>query len=52
VLQALIDGRDVVIVLLNSVGRHTRVADARRIQKWLSTIEVAAVIAARQPRDS
>lgn len=52
VLQAMIDGRDVVIVLLNSVGKHTRVADARRIRKWLSGIEVAAVIAAREPRES
>jgi D-alanyl-D-alanine endopeptidase (penicillin-binding protein 7) len=38
VLQALVDGRDVVIVLLNSVGRNTRVADARRIRSWLAAI--------------
>jgi len=25
----------VVIVLLNSFGKHTRVADARRIRKWM-----------------
>lgn len=36
VLQALIDGRNVVIVLLNSFGKYTRVADARRIRKWLA----------------
>jgi len=41
VLQALIDGRDVVIVLLNSIGKYTRVADARRIRKWLSIAELA-----------
>lgn len=34
-LQARILGRDVVIVLLNSFGTHTRVADARRIRKWM-----------------
>jgi D-alanyl-D-alanine endopeptidase (penicillin-binding protein 7) len=36
VLQAQIDGRAVVIVLLNSTGKYTRVADARRIRQWMS----------------
>jgi D-alanyl-D-alanine endopeptidase (penicillin-binding protein 7) len=35
VMQAMIEGRQVVIVLLNSVGKYTRVADARRIRKWM-----------------
>jgi D-alanyl-D-alanine endopeptidase (penicillin-binding protein 7) len=35
VMQAVIQGRTVVIVLLNSVGKNTRVADARRIRKWM-----------------
>jgi D-alanyl-D-alanine endopeptidase (penicillin-binding protein 7) len=35
VLQARILGRDVVIVLLNSFGKYTRVADARRIRQWM-----------------
>ena len=35
VMQAVIQGRTVVIVLLNSVGKYTRVADARRIRKWM-----------------
>ncbi len=35
VMQAVIEGRTVVIVLLNSVGKYTRVADAKRIRKWL-----------------
>ncbi|MEP7313809.1 MAG: D-alanyl-D-alanine endopeptidase [Pseudomonadota bacterium] len=35
VLQARIAGRDVVIVLLNSFGKYTRVADARRIRQWM-----------------
>jgi D-alanyl-D-alanine endopeptidase (penicillin-binding protein 7) len=34
-LQARIGGRDVVIVLLNSFGKYTRVADARRIRQWM-----------------
>jgi D-alanyl-D-alanine endopeptidase (penicillin-binding protein 7) len=43
VLQALINGRDVVIVLLNSVGKYTRVADARRVRTWLGSLEKAVV---------
>jgi D-alanyl-D-alanine endopeptidase (penicillin-binding protein 7) len=35
VMQAVIDERTVVIVLLNSFGKYTRVADARRIRKWM-----------------
>lgn len=35
VMQAVIDGREVVIVLLNSWGKLTRVADAKRIRTWL-----------------
>jgi serine-type D-Ala-D-Ala endopeptidase (penicillin-binding protein 7) len=35
VMQAVIDDRNVVMVLLNSYGRYTRVADARRIRKWM-----------------
>lgn len=36
VLQADIDGRPVVMVLLNSVGKYTRVADARRVRQWMN----------------
>jgi D-alanyl-D-alanine endopeptidase (penicillin-binding protein 7) len=35
VLQAVIRGRSVVMVLLDSFGKNTRVADAARIRKWL-----------------
>jgi serine-type D-Ala-D-Ala endopeptidase (penicillin-binding protein 7) len=35
VMKTLIRGRSVVIVLLDSFGKYTRVADARRIRKWL-----------------
>ena len=35
VMRTSIDGRNVVIVLLNSQGKYTRVADARRIRKWV-----------------
>ena len=35
VMQTVIEDRTVVIVLLNSFGKRTRVADARRIRKWM-----------------
>jgi serine-type D-Ala-D-Ala endopeptidase (penicillin-binding protein 7) len=35
VMQAIIQGRTVVIVLLNSVGKNTRVADAIRVRRWM-----------------
>lgn len=38
VMQAVIDGRTVSMVLLNSFGKYTRVADARRIRKWMETL--------------
>ncbi len=37
VMQAMIEGRKVVIVLLNSFGKYTRVADARRVRQWMET---------------
>jgi len=38
VMQAVIDDRTVVMVLLNSFGKYTRVADARRVRKWMETL--------------
>ena len=35
VLKAIFEGRSVVIVLLDSAGKYSRFADARRIRKWL-----------------
>lgn len=40
VMKTLIKGRPVVIVLLNSFGKYTRVADARRIRRWMETLRV------------
>jgi len=39
VMQTVIDARTVVIVLLNSYGKRTRVADARRIRRWMESSE-------------
>jgi D-alanyl-D-alanine endopeptidase (penicillin-binding protein 7) len=35
VMKAIINGRSVVIVLLDSFGKYTRTADANRVRKWL-----------------
>lgn len=39
VMQTIIEARTVVIVLLNSYGKRTRVADARRIRRWMESSE-------------
>ena len=51
VLKAVIRGRAVVMVLLNSFGKNTRVADAVRIRRWLES-RVAAQLTARVPPDA
>lgn len=38
VMQAVIDGRNVVIVLLNSWGKLTRIGDANRIRNWMESM--------------
>ena len=35
VMEAVIEGRNVVIVLLDSFGKYTRVADAKRVKSWM-----------------
>jgi D-alanyl-D-alanine endopeptidase (penicillin-binding protein 7) len=37
VMQTVIDDHEVVIVLLNSWGTLTRIADAKRIRSWMET---------------
>lgn len=37
VMQTVIDGRQVVIVLLNSWGKLTRIADAKRVRTWMES---------------
>ena len=54
VMKAVIAGRSVVIVLLDSYGKYTRVADAKRIKVWMEAKlrngRVAEVL--RPPADS
>jgi serine-type D-Ala-D-Ala endopeptidase (penicillin-binding protein 7) len=45
VMQAVIDGRQVVIVLLNSWGKLTRIADAKRVRSWVESTHPAAASA-------
>lgn len=42
VMQAMIEGRAVVMVFLDSKGKYSRLADAGRIRKWLETIKPQA----------
>jgi D-alanyl-D-alanine endopeptidase (penicillin-binding protein 7) len=37
VLETVIGGRELVIVLLDSFGKYTRTADARRVRKWIES---------------
>lgn len=37
VMQAKISGQPVVIVLLNSWGKNTRIGDANRVKKWIES---------------
>ena len=37
VMEAVIEGRSIVIVLLDSFGKYTRVADAKRIKSWMES---------------
>ena len=41
VMQTVIEDRPVVIVLLNSYGKRTRVADARRVRRWVEATLLA-----------
>ncbi len=43
VMEAVIEGRNVVIVLLDSLGKYTRVADAKRVKSWMEASASAHV---------
>lgn len=52
VMQAQMAGRKLIMVLLDSAGKYSRIGDAERIRKWLATAPMipAAVAAPLQPR--
>jgi D-alanyl-D-alanine endopeptidase (penicillin-binding protein 7) len=41
VMQARIRERPIIIVLLDSWGKYTRIGDANRIKKWLESTALA-----------
>jgi D-alanyl-D-alanine endopeptidase (penicillin-binding protein 7) len=43
VMEAVIEGRNVVIVLLDSLGKYTRVADAKRVKSWMEESGIGRV---------
>ncbi len=49
VMQAQLAGRNLIMVLLDSAGRYSRIADAERIRMWLSAT-LPAVASAAVPR--
>jgi serine-type D-Ala-D-Ala endopeptidase (penicillin-binding protein 7) len=42
VMQARISSKPVIIVLLDSWGKFTRIADANRIKRWVETLHIPA----------
>lgn len=40
VMQAQIEGRKLIMVLLDSAGKYSRIGDAERIRKWLGDLRV------------
>lgn len=42
VMEAKINSRPVIIVLLNSIGKSTRIGDANRIKKWIESANTRA----------
>jgi len=46
VMQAMIQGRNVIMVFLDSKGKQSRTADAGRMRRWLEALKPAAIPAA------
>jgi D-alanyl-D-alanine carboxypeptidase len=44
-MQANIETRSLFIVLLDSVGKYTRIGDANRLRRWLEATKALASIA-------
>lgn len=43
VMQAYVTGRSVVMIFLDSKGKHSRLADASRVRKWLESRAASAM---------
>jgi D-alanyl-D-alanine endopeptidase (penicillin-binding protein 7) len=44
-MQAVIEGRSVIMVFLDSKGKQSRTADAGRMRKWLEALKPATLVA-------
>jgi D-alanyl-D-alanine endopeptidase (penicillin-binding protein 7) len=49
VMQAVIDGQRVVMVLLDSVGKYSRIGDAQRVRDWLVARDKSVPTASTAP---
>jgi serine-type D-Ala-D-Ala endopeptidase (penicillin-binding protein 7) len=49
VMQAELAGRKLIMVLLDSAGRYSRIGDAERLRKWIAEHMAEAPQAAKQP---
>ncbi len=52
VMQAVIEGKRVVMVFLDSVGKHSRIGDAQRMRAFLESAGISKVRAAPEPARS
>ncbi|MCC7548583.1 MAG: D-alanyl-D-alanine endopeptidase [Burkholderiales bacterium] len=50
VMQARIAAKPVIIVLLDSLGKVTRIADANRIKQWVETLDLTPAAASPRAR--
>ena len=44
VMQAQLSGRKLIMVLLDSAGKNSRIGDAERIRKWVSAMSIAPAV--------
>lgn len=44
VMSAQMAGRRLIMVLLDSAGKYSRIGDAERIRKWVTTASAAAAL--------
>ena len=49
VMQAQMAGRKLIMVLLDSAGKYSRIADAERIRKWVTANHTATAAPAAAP---
>ena len=51
VMQVSIDQRDLIMVFIDSNGKYTRLADAKRVRTWLEKLEAENKHAASKAND-